>query len=95
MSFHKKNYKFRKSTDYQKGKRFPKKRFFKKKSSNTKPEEKKCKCWLFKAPGYYANECPKISKPRVGKIFEEYEDEDEKILKMLAQLKNLEVVYTS
>lgn len=79
----------RKSSDYQKGKRFPKKKFFKKKSPNSKSEQKKCRCWLCRALGHYANECPKIAKPRDAKIFEEYEEAVE-----AAQLKNLEVVYT-
>lgn len=83
------NWKFKKSSNFRKDKKFPLRKFFKKKSSYEKPEKKSCICWLCKAEGHYANECPTKEKRTSKALLEEYED----IIKTV-NTKGYEVVYS-
>ncbi|KAL6130306.1 hypothetical protein ACLB2K_068687 [Fragaria x ananassa] len=87
----KKKYKFRKSSGYQKrqsSQTSPKKKFFRRKPDSGSKETKKCRCWLCKAEGHYANECPKKDKRTSKVLLAEYEEAID-----YANLKGFEVVY--
>ncbi|KAL6138579.1 hypothetical protein ACLB2K_063860 [Fragaria x ananassa] len=88
----KKKYKFRKSSGYQKrqsSQTSPKKKFFRRKPDSGSKETKKCRCWLCKAEGHYANECPKKDKRASKVLLAEYEEAID-----YANLKGFEVVYS-
>ncbi|KAL6218811.1 hypothetical protein ACLB2K_012020 [Fragaria x ananassa] len=90
----KKKYKFRKRLGYKKEQSFqtsPTKRFFKrkKKTNFSSKETKKCRCWLCKAEGHYANECPKKDKRSSKALIAEYDEAIE-----YANLKGFEVAYS-
>ena len=84
----KKNWRFKKSSNYSRDRRNPKKRFFKRKS--TEPGKKKtCRCWLCKSEGHYANECPKKDKRNSKALFEEYDS----VVK-IANMEGFEIAYS-
>ena len=69
----------------------PRKRFFKRKKKSDSPSKgvKQCRCWLCKAEGHYANECPKRDKRASKILIAEYGEAIE-----FANLKGLEVAYS-
>ncbi|KAL6205766.1 hypothetical protein ACLB2K_023018 [Fragaria x ananassa] len=90
----KKKYKFRKRPEYNKeqsSQTSPRKRFFKRKkmANSSSREVKKCRCWLCKADGHYANECPKKDKRSSKALIAEYDEAIE-----YANLKSFEVAYS-
>ncbi|KAL6194350.1 hypothetical protein ACLB2K_035434 [Fragaria x ananassa] len=87
----KKKYQFRKKPEYKKEQTSPRKRFFKrkKKANSSSGEVKKCRCWLCKAEGHYANECPIKDKRSSKVLIAEYDEAIE-----YANLKSFEVIYS-
>ncbi|KAL6189333.1 hypothetical protein ACLB2K_040722 [Fragaria x ananassa] len=90
----KKKYKFRRKPEYKKeqsSQTSSRKRFFKrkKKTNFSSREEKKCRCWLCKAEGHYANECPKKDKRSSKALIAEYDEAIE-----YANIKGFEVAYS-
>ncbi|KAL6144083.1 hypothetical protein ACLB2K_054778 [Fragaria x ananassa] len=90
----KKKYQFKKKPEYKKeqsSQTSPRKRFFKrkKKVNSSSGEVKKCRRWLSKAEGHYANECPKKDKRSSKVLIAEYDDAIE-----YANLKGFEVAYS-
>ncbi|MDD0148541.1 hypothetical protein PSY31_22910, partial [Shigella flexneri] len=69
-----------------------KKKFFKKKKNtyqHKQPSKKACRCWLCKAEGHYANECPEKGKRSTKALFEKYEQIVE-----VANMKGYEIAYS-
>ncbi|KAL6125613.1 hypothetical protein ACLB2K_073669 [Fragaria x ananassa] len=69
----------------------PRSRFFKRKK-NINPssrEVKKCRCWLCKAEGHDANECPKKNKRSSKALIAEYDEAIEYV-----NLKGFEIAYS-